>query len=116
MKITIISNIALDRIINQDGQIIESLGGPPCYCGLTSQQFGFKVELVSKFGKDLKDKHLSFFKENDLNLHKNISSEKPTTRFTIKIMQNSREISLSARGDSIFGATMGSFIGVEMEA
>lgn len=101
MKITIISNIALDRIINQDGQIIESLGGPPCYCGLTSQQFGFKVELVSKFGKDLKDKHLSFFKENDLKLHKNISSEKPTTRFTIKIMQNGREISLSARGDSI---------------
>jgi sugar/nucleoside kinase (ribokinase family) len=101
MKITIISNIALDRIINQDGQIIESLGGPPCYCGLTSKQFGFKVELVSKFGKDLIGKHLSFFKENDLDIHNSLSSEKPTTRFTIKIMENGREISLSARGDSI---------------
>ena len=101
MKITIISNIALDRIINQDGQIIDSLGGPPCYCGLTAKQFGFKVELVTKFGKDLKGKHLSFFKENNLDIHKNIFSEKPTTRFNIKIMEKGREISLSAKGDSI---------------
>ena len=101
MKITIVSNIALDRIINQDGQIIDSLGGPPCYCGLTSKQFGFKVQLVTKFGKDLEGKHLSFIRESDLDIHKKISCEKPTTRFTIKIMEKGREIFLSAKGDSI---------------
>lgn len=102
MDITIVSNIAIDRITNNDGQIIDSLGGPPCYCGLTAKQFRFTVNLVSNFGKDLDNEYLSFFKKKDLHLKKNDpSSGHLTTKFIIKVLENSREIYLASESKGI---------------
>jgi sugar/nucleoside kinase (ribokinase family) len=102
MKITIVSNIAIDRITNNRGEIIDSLGGPPCYCGLTAKQFRSKVNLVTKFGNDISKEYLSFFKKHDLNLTEyNRSSKSLTTKFNIKIIENSREIYLTSESEPI---------------
>ncbi len=58
MKLTIVSNIVKDKIILENNQINYSLGGPPCYCCLIAKQFGAKVRLVTKFGKDLDENEL----------------------------------------------------------
>lgn len=102
MNVTIVSNIAIDRITNNDGQTIDSLGGPPCYSGLTAKQFGFSVNLVTKYGTDLGNKYLSFFKNHNLNLNgSNTCSNCLTTRFIIKVMKDSRELYLESESEDI---------------
>ena len=81
MKLTIVSNIVKDKIILENHQITYSLGGPPCYCGLIAKLFGAKVRLVTKFGQDLSNKELLFFKNSNFEVSKKSLSLSPTTKF-----------------------------------
>ena len=101
MKLTIVSNIVKDKIILENNQITYSLGGPPCYCGLIAKQFGAKVRLVTKFGKDFNDNELLFFKNSNFEVNNNSLSESPTTKFILKINGLNRELYLLAKCDPI---------------
>jgi len=35
LRIGIASHIVIDTIMSADGRVTESIGGPPCYCGIT---------------------------------------------------------------------------------
>src|SRR5262245_5961635 len=52
LRIGIASHIVLDTIKGANGSTAESIGGPPCYCGVTSRRFGFDVSLATRVGKD----------------------------------------------------------------
>ena len=101
MKLTIVSNIVKDKIILENNQITYSLGGPPCYCGLIAKQFGAKVRLVTKFGQDLSDKELLFFKNSNFEVNNNSLSHSPTTKFILKINGLNRELYLLDKCDPI---------------
>jgi sugar/nucleoside kinase (ribokinase family) len=101
MKLTIVSNIVKDKIILENNQITYSLGGPPCYCGLIAKQFGAKVRLVTKFGQDLSDKELLFFKNSNFEVSKNSLSQSSTTKFILKINGLNRELYLLEKCDPI---------------
>ncbi len=101
MKLTIVSNIVKDKIILENNQITYSLGGPPCYCGLIAKQFGAKVRLVTKFGQDLSNNELLFFKNSNFEVNNNSLSQSPTTKFILKIKGLNRELYLLDKCDPI---------------
>ena len=101
MKLTIVSNIVKDKIILKNNQITYSLGGPPCYCGLIAKQFGAKVRLATKYGQDLSDKELLFFKNSNFEVNNNSLSQSPTTKFILKINGLNRELYLLDKCDPI---------------
>ena len=52
MKIIIAGHITKDLIKFND-LLISSIGGSPCYSGLTAHTFGINVNIVTKVGLDL---------------------------------------------------------------
>jgi sugar/nucleoside kinase (ribokinase family) len=102
MKLTIVSNIVKDKIIFENNQFTYSLGGPPCYCGLIAKEFGAKVKLVTKFGQDLNDSELLFFKKSNFEINNNSLSKSPTTKFILEINGLNRDLYLLDKCDPIF--------------
>lgn len=94
MRIAIASHIVLDTIKSTDGRVTESVGGPACYCGITSRRFGFDVNLVTKVGNDLPEELLDMLQENDIMLKDNMKVDAPTTKFQIDSQGDSRQLLL----------------------
>ena len=90
MKLALYSHCAIDTI-HIDNSSYQQIGGPACYGSLTARIFKFDVILFTKFGNDFPyDDYLS---RNKI-LFENALSEKPTTRFTIKINGVDRDLFL----------------------
>ena len=96
MKIRVFSHCTIDTIILDDASY-EQIGGAACYGGLTAKKLKFDVELHTKFGSDFPTK---IFTENKL-IFENALSDKPTTRFTIKILNSDRTLILNNTCDTI---------------
>ena len=94
MRIAIASHIVLDKIKMNDGRILESIGGPPCYCGITSRRFGFDVSLVTKAGRDLPRKLYNTLQDNNIVLSDSVLVNSPTTKFLIISRGDSRDLRL----------------------
>lgn len=101
MKIAIASHIVLDRLKMNDGRIYESIGGPPCYCGITSRRFGFDVSLVTKTGRDLPGELYCTLQKNNIMLSDSVLVDSPTTKFLIISHGNSRDLKLQDKCDPI---------------
>jgi sugar/nucleoside kinase (ribokinase family) len=95
LKIAIASHIVLDTIKSADGKVIESIGGPACYCGFTSRRFGFDVSLVSKVGNDFPKELFTMLRNNHIILGDNAKVDASTTKFQIDSQGNSRQLRLS---------------------
>jgi sugar/nucleoside kinase (ribokinase family) len=95
LRIAIASHIVLDTIKSADGRVIESIGGPACYCGITSRRFGFDVTLVSKVGNDLPKELFNMLQDNDIILSDNLRVDGPTTKFQIDSQGDSRQLLLT---------------------
>ena len=89
MKICVLGHCAVDTIKIEDSKY-EQIGGSACYCGLTARQFGFDVELQTKFGKDFPKQYLSDNKIKFINSE----SENDTTHFKIEINGSDRKLIL----------------------
>ncbi|HJU95783.1 MAG TPA: PfkB family carbohydrate kinase [Nitrososphaera sp.] len=95
MRIAIASHIVLDTIKSTDGRVTESVGGPACYCGITSRRFGFDVSLITKVGNDLPEELFHTLQDNDIMLNVNMRVDAPTTKFQIVSQGDSRQLMLS---------------------
>jgi sugar/nucleoside kinase (ribokinase family) len=95
LRIAIASHIVLDTIKSAGGRVTESIGGPACYCGITSRRFGFDVSLVSKVGNDLPKELFNMLQNNDIILSDNMRVDAPTTKFQIDCQGDSRQLLLS---------------------
>jgi sugar/nucleoside kinase (ribokinase family) len=94
LRIAIASHIVLDTIKSTDGRVTESVGGPACYCGITSRRFGFDVSLVTKVGNDCPEELFHMLQDNDIMLKDNMKVDAPTTKFQIDSQGDSRQLLL----------------------
>jgi hypothetical protein len=101
MDLTIVSNLVKDTIVGNDGVISQALGGPPCYAGLMAREFGFNINLVTRYGKDLMEKDIHILKTNGLSLRSSGLSDLPTTKFVIHCLGRSRKLVLESKCDKV---------------
>jgi len=98
MKIAIFSHCTVDEIFQQD-KSVESPGGPACYCGLTAKNMKFEVDLHTKIGKDFSFN--TVLEKKGIFLSQSSISDKPTTRFLLKISGTERELYLKTKCEQI---------------
>ena len=101
MRVGIVSHIVLDLIKSDDGSVTESIGGPPCYCGITSRRFGFDVSIATRVGKDFPQEMHKTLRNNDIILSDRQVSNSPTTRFNLASEGESRRLVLSTKCDPL---------------
>jgi len=97
MKVAILSNLVVDKIISRDMKSSQSLGGPAAYCGITASKFGFDTTLFTHFGKDLDTKYLEYLKKQGISFNVTNSLDLPTTRFILRNFENDRELILESK-------------------
>jgi sugar/nucleoside kinase (ribokinase family) len=98
LKIGIASHIVLDTIRGADGKTVESMGGPPCYCGITARRFGLDVELATQVGADFPEVQRNFLRENAITLKEwHVAKDAPTTRFALEEAGDSRKLVLQSK-------------------
>ena len=98
-NICIIGHISIDKIHNNKN-IHESIGGPPCYSGLTCINEGHNIEVLTKVGKEFPDKYESWLKDRNIEI-KNQKSSKNTTSFDIKEINNNKHLRLISQCEEI---------------
>ncbi len=101
MRIGIASHVVLDTIKGADGKVSESMGGPPCYCGLTSKRFGFDVSLATRIGKDFPAQMHQKLRDSDLIVSDRQVAAAPTTRFSLVSQGDSRRLALNSKCDPL---------------
>jgi sugar/nucleoside kinase (ribokinase family) len=104
LRIGIASHIVLDTIKGIDGSISESMGGPPCYCGITARRFGFDVSLATRIGKDFPAQMHQLLRDNDLIVSDRQVAAAPTTRFSLISEADSRRLVLNSKCDPLTAA------------
>lgn len=100
LKIGIASHIVLDTIKTR-GRVTQSLGGPACYCGITTRRFGFDAQLATKVGNDFPEDARNVLRDNNVTLHEKSLSNSSTTRFTLEVDGESRRLSLTSQCEPI---------------
>ncbi|MDE1840041.1 MAG: ribokinase [Thaumarchaeota archaeon] len=98
MKVAVFSHCTIDEIYQND-TMVETAGGPACYCGLTAKNMKFEIDLHTKVGTDFAFK--SWLEEKGIFLSQNSMSETPTTRFMLKIFGTERDLYLKTKCDPI---------------
>ncbi len=98
MKVAIFSHCTMDEI-SQNGTVVETAGGPACYCGLTAKNMKFEIDIHTKVGTDFTFK--SNLEKKGIFLSQNSISETPTTRFLLNVFGTERELYLKAKCDPI---------------
>jgi len=98
MKLAIFSHCTIDEISRND-QVVEAIGGPASYCGITAKNMKFDVDLHTKIGPDFKFK--SDLEKNNIFLSNDSVTNTPTTRFLLKIFGVERELYLKSKCDQI---------------
>lgn len=98
MKLAILSHCTIDEI-SRNGQVVETPGGPAAYCGITAKKMKFDVELQTKVGLDFKFKQ--DLETQGLFIPPNAYSNNLTTRFSLNILGEERELYLRAKCDQI---------------
>lgn len=99
-RIIVAGHIALDTIQWTD-RALRSLGGAPCYAGLTALRLGADVTVITKVGPDLGDELLTWLSRNGISLSSSDISKKNTTRFRITYTDGERTMHLTARCEDI---------------
>jgi sugar/nucleoside kinase (ribokinase family) len=84
-------------IKSADGNVTESIGGPSCYCGITSRRFGFDVSVATKVGKDFPKDLYDMLQNNNIILSDRHIVDAATTRFDIICNGDSRQLFLSVK-------------------
>lgn len=87
----------LDKIKTNDGRLLESIGGPPCYCGITSRRFGFDVSIVTKAGRDTPREFCDMLQKNRIKLSESMIVDSSTTKFLITWLDGSRDLRLNEK-------------------
>ncbi|AIF83981.1 sugar kinase, ribokinase [Candidatus Nitrososphaera evergladensis SR1] len=103
MKIGIASHIVLDTIKGSDGMVLESMGGPPCYCGITARRFGLDVELATSVGGDFPEEQRNFLRDNNITLKEDwhVARDAQTTRFRLEVEGDTRRLFLQTKCEPI---------------
>jgi len=91
----------LDTIKDMGGRVTESVGGPPCYCGITSRRFGFDVSLATRVGRDFPKEMHKLLSDSNIVLADRQIAGAPTTRFSLSLESDSRKLVLTSQCDRL---------------
>ena len=83
MKICIASHVALDEIIDLEGEKTESLGGPVCYGSLLAKTFNFNAFVATRVGNDIAGKVEMLRNSNIILTDNQIDKTSPSTKFRL---------------------------------
>ena len=97
MKIAIFSHCTIDEISQND--VVETAGGPACYCGLTAKNMKFEIDLHTKVGNDFT--FLPELEKKGIFLSQSSLVDTPTTRFLLKIFGTERDLYLKNKCEPI---------------
>ena len=101
MKVLVAGFITIDTIQLSMRKII-SVGGPPCYAGLVCARFGMDVTALTKVGNDFPDEQAVWLARNGISLGAaDRSLTRPTTRFGIQKIGETRTLTLLSRCEDI---------------
>ncbi|WP_101476893.1 PfkB family carbohydrate kinase [Candidatus Nitrosotalea bavarica] len=98
MKIAIFSHCTIDEISRND-IVVETAGGPACYCGLTAKNMKFEIDLHTKVGKDFSFR--TELEKKGIFLSQSSISDVSTTRFLLKIFGTERDLYLKTKCEPI---------------
>ena len=102
MKLDVISHCTIDTIeINGSKYVVP--GGPGCYCSLTARILKFDVMLHTKFGPDFP---LADYLIEQKIMFEDALSTKPTTQFTLNLVNSERTLFLQNKCESINSVTL----------
>ncbi len=102
MKICIASHVALDEIIDLEGEKTESLGGPVCYGSLLAKTFGFNSFVATRVGNDISG-IVEMLRNSNIFLTDNqIDKTSPSTKFRLILNKDGgRQLFLLSRCSEI---------------
>jgi sugar/nucleoside kinase (ribokinase family) len=83
MKICIASHVAIDEIIDLEGEKTESLGGPVCYGSLLAKAFNFNTFAATRVGNDIMGKTQMLRDCNIFLTDNQVDRICPTTKFRL---------------------------------
>ena len=98
-NICIIGHISIDKIYNNKIKA-ESIGGPPCYSGLTCVNEGLDVEIYTKIGSDFPAEYELWLKENRIKMLDGKSTLN-TTSFKITETKRRKQLKLINKCEEI---------------
>ena len=102
MKLDVISHCTIDTIeINGSKYVVP--GGPGCYCSLTARILKFDVMLHTKFGPDFP---LADYLIEQKIMFEDALSTKPTTQFTLNLVNSERTLFLQNKCEPINNITL----------
>ena len=102
MKLDIFSHCTIDTIQINDSKYVVP-GGPACYCSLTARILKFDVRLHTKFGSDFQ--LVNYLTEQKI-IFEDALSTKPTTQFTLNLVNSERILFLENKCESISSITL----------
>ena len=102
MKLDIFSHCTIDTIQINDSKYVVP-GGPACYCSLTAKILKFDVRLHTKFGSDFQ---LVNYLTDQKIIFEDALSTKPTTQFTLNLVNSERTLFLENKCESISSITL----------
>ncbi len=102
MKLDIFSHCTIDTIQINDSKYVAP-GGPACYCSLTARILKFDVRLHTKFGSDFQ--LVNYLTEQKI-IFEDALSTKPTTQFTLNLVNSERTLFLENKCESISSITL----------
>lgn len=94
MKIAIFSHCTIDEI-SRDGTLVETAGGPACYCGLTARNLKFDVEFYTKIGPDFT--YRDFLEKTKIFIPQRAIVDAPSTRFLLEVSGIDRTLYLKTK-------------------
>ncbi len=101
MRVTVAGHITMDTITSDRIQT-RTLGGSPCYAGLTVKNMGGEVSLFTKYGEDLPEEYLLWLIRNQLKIPKDArSTTHRTTCFRIVQTLKGRDLFLERRCEDL---------------
>ena len=102
MKLDVFSHCTIDTIQINDSKYVVP-GGPACYCSLTARILKFDVRLHTKFGSDFQ--LVNYLTEQKI-IFEDALSTKPTTQFTLNLVNSERTLFLENKCESISSITL----------
>ncbi|MEM3185962.1 MAG: PfkB family carbohydrate kinase [Conexivisphaerales archaeon] len=108
MSVLIVGHVTLDKI-QLPSKEYTSLGGPPIYMGLLMMKMGVEPKVLTRFGADIGDERIRWILQNGLKFIDKPMVKSPTTKFRIRIEEDSRELEIIDICDEIYPSNLNNF-------
>jgi len=94
LDLTVAGNLTLDKVFWKGKKTGWVMGGPARYVSLTASLLGLRVSIISNIGYDMPERNLRILEKAGIDVELVRRAPAPTTRFTLKYRDSTREMRL----------------------